>query len=214
MKAIIFDLDGTLIDSAPGILGAFAHAFSTCGLEPVVPLTSTVIGPPLRDTLRYLTGVADAHVLDQLTTAFKAYYDSAGYLETQPFPGVETMLVALASAGLDLHIATNKRAFPTQRILMHLGWNIFFKRVYALDSFNPPLPSKATLLARLLTDADLDTAQCAYVGDRQEDGLAARANHLRFYWAAWGFGAVPNPDEAVEGILLQHPDPQKLLSYT
>lgn len=211
MNAIIFDLDGTLVDSAPGILGAFEHAFSVCDLKPVVPLAPTVIGPPLRDTLRYLAGVEDPPVLDRLTTAFKAHYDSAGCLETQPFPGVETMLATLADAGLDLHIATNKRIFPTRRILTHLGWTTLFDRVYALDAFSSPLPDKAALIARLLADAGLDATQCAYIGDRPEDGLAARANRLAFYWAAWGFGVEPDRDEAVEGILLRYPDPQRLL---
>jgi len=210
-QAILFDLDGTLIDSAASILAAVAYALAHEGLSPVVPLDPSRIGPPLRDMLQCLSGATDPELLDMLTAAFKSHYDEAGCLEARAFPGVETMLATLAGAGQPMHIATNKRARPTRRILTHLGWTARFDRVYCLDDFSPPLPNKTRLIANLLADAGLDAAQCVYIGDRKEDELAARANRLTFYWACWGFDSAPTPKAAGAGILLHHPDPHILL---
>jgi phosphoglycolate phosphatase len=211
MNAILFDLDGTLVDSAPSILASLGSAFADCGLQPKAPLTSTLIGPPLRETLARLCGEADdSATLDRLTAAFKHHYDTAGYRETQPFAGIEAMLRTLAKAGVAQHIATNKRALPTGLILEHLGWSGLFDRVYALDTFDPPAPHKTALLARLLADAGLSAEECAYVGDRAEDAQAAQANGLRFFWAAWGFGAETEAGGA-PGRVLDTPDAARLL---
>jgi phosphoglycolate phosphatase len=187
---VLFDLDGTLIDSAPAILASYREAFAAAGREPVVAIDDGIVGPPLLETLRLLTGTDDVSVIDRLATAFKASYDSTGYRQTAAYAGVDAMLHRLTEAGCVLSIATNKRLLPTRLILDHLGWSGHFAAVYALDLFEPRLPHKAAMIARLLQDRGITHDQAVYVGDRSEDGESADANRLPFIAATWGYGSL------------------------
>ena len=75
---IVFDLDGTLIDSAPAILASFRAAFVHTGIAPAVAIDESVIGPPLTETLQLLSGSDDPALIGRLAEAFKASYDGAG----------------------------------------------------------------------------------------------------------------------------------------
>ena len=187
---ILFDLDGTLIDSAPAILASFQAAFAASGVTPVRPISNDIIGPPLTETLQLLAGSTDATLIARLSEAFKASYDSEGYKQTAAYAGVGTMLEALKRAGLQLSIATNKRILPTRLILAHLGWLGYFEHIYALDLFEPRLPDKAAMIARLLADHELPEGRSIYIGDRSEDGESADANALPFIAATWGYGSI------------------------
>lgn len=187
---VLFDLDGTLIDSAPAILASYRDAFAAAGLEPVIPIDAGIVGPPLLETLEMLAGTTDAGVVDRLAVGFKASYDSTGYRQTAAYAGVGEMLQRLADAGCSLSIATNKRLLPTRLILDHLGWSSHFAAVYALDLFEPRLPHKAAMIARLMQDRGIAPEQAVYVGDRSEDGESADANGLPFIAATWGYGSL------------------------
>jgi phosphoglycolate phosphatase len=187
---VLFDLDGTLIDSAPAILDAFDKAFARCGRQPVVTLAPAIIGPPLMETLALLAGTRDTDVLQSLADAFKEVYDTEGYKQTFVFPGIEDLLQSLTAAGLTLYIATNKRLLPTQRILDYLGWTQHFAGVYALDAFSPALKSKADMIGEVLRLHQLSHQHSIYVGDRDEDGQSAQANGLRFLLASWGYDGI------------------------
>jgi phosphoglycolate phosphatase len=184
---LIFDLDGTLIDSAPSILHCFGLAFSTTNTPLVAPLTHDVIGPPLMETLKRLSGSEGAKLLNTLASAFKQHYDTKGCLESVVFDGVPAMLQQLKDQGYQLYIATNKRFYPTERIIAHLDWQTFFKGVYALDYFNPPLKSKAEMIGRVVADNALAVQDCLYIGDRLEDGMSADANQMDFALVSWGY---------------------------
>lgn len=188
ISAVIFDLDGTLIDSSESILDAYRAAFLSAGREPVIPLDSSIIGPPLQQTLQQLAGEEDDEVVTNLAQAFMQHYDNVGYLKTQVFDGVDALLRDAQSAGYRLFIATNKRIRPTRLILEHLRWTDLFQEAYALDAFEPRLPSKAELIDRILMLHQLQAADCLYVGDRDEDRLAAQACDVPFFCARWGYG--------------------------
>lgn len=184
---LIFDLDGTLIDSAPSILHCFELAFTSTNTALVTPLTQDVIGPPLMETLKRLSGSEDVALLDSLAVAFKQHYDTEGYQQSVVFEGVTTMLQQLQTQGYQLYIATNKRFYPTEKIMAYLGWNTFFNGVYALDYFQPALKSKAEMIGQVVKAHGLPIKDCLYIGDRLEDGQSADANQMDFALVSWGY---------------------------
>lgn len=203
---IVFDLDGTLIDSAPAILASFRQAFAQTGITPVRAIDDSMIGPPLTETLQLMSGSDDPLLIARLADAFKASYDSEGYKATTAFAGIGDLLAELAGAGLTLSIATNKRIHPTRLILSHFGWAPFFRHVYALDLFTPRLPDKATMIGRLLSDQTIPATQAIYIGDRQEDGESADANALPFIAVTWGYGSLTLAEMRKEWRAAAQPD--------
>lgn len=206
IDAIIFDLDGTLVDSADGILTSFAGAFQICGRSLTRPLTHDVIGPPLETTLRLLVDSEAPEVIDPLAAAFKAYYDETGYRATKVYSGVSEMLQYLKKNSLPAFIATNKRKRPADAIVDWLNWRNYFKAVYAIDSLQPPAPTKGELIKYILTTYQLQAKHTLYVGDRDEDLLAATETGVHFYRATWGYGERGINATNDSGI-------QKLLSF-
>ena len=188
VTAISFDFDGTLVDSAPSILAGFDFVLREAGIAPSVPLTTSIIGPPLAQTLQILSGISDPEQLRAMAAAFKTFYDADACLQSVPYPGVGEGLAALRARGLKLHVATNKRLFPTLRILDHLGWTSYFESIYALDLAERNFASKAVMLGAQLADFGLNAATTRYIGDRDEDRHAAEANGVGFIGVSWGYG--------------------------
>ena len=199
---LIFDLDGTLIDSAPSILSSLVMVLNEAGVAARVPFSSSLIGPPLQETLSTLTGVEDPHVIRTYVESFKRFYDGDGYKQTLIYPGIAEMLTELRSSGFALHLATNKRHAPTRLILDHFGWSSLFQSVYALDMYDPRLPDKGALLKCLLEERGLSPVGALYIGDKTEDGLAAEQNDLEFIGVKWGYGDF---DAGCKWVVLDSP---------
>lgn len=188
--AILFDFDGTLIDSATSVLAGLQHALASASIEPCCALDASIIGPPLRLTLAKLAGSDEPALIDRLAAAFREHYDADGYRHTEVYDGVPAMLQALKGSGIALYIVTNKRILPTLRILDHLGWRDWFESVYALDALQPPAANKPTLVAAVLKKHELVSGRTWMVGDSEEDRRSAETNELRFFAAQWGYGGA------------------------
>lgn len=185
---VIFDFDGTLVDSAPAILDCFRKVLAAHDILPRLEIDNRLIGPPLVETMMRLTGLDDSEAINLLVNDFKQCYDCDGIFATRAYDGIEGVLHTLCSLGFHLHIATNKRTRPTHLILDHLGLTQHFDSVYTIDRVIQSYPNKTAMLGEQLSDLMLPTAYCGYIGDKIEDGLAADANELRFFAAAWGYG--------------------------
>ncbi len=196
IDTVIFDFDGTLVDSAPAILEGFRAVLAKHGITAAVPIDENLIGPPLKATLVKLTRIDDRTLLSAMVEDFKDYYDTQGYLTTQPYTGAATLLSSLGQNKLQLFIATNKREKPTRLLLEHLQWTSHFKGVYCLDSTQPAAADKGELLALLLKEEGQASETAIYVGDTLGDEQAATENCLRFYRASWGYGIWPQNESS------------------
>jgi phosphoglycolate phosphatase len=187
-RNIIFDLDGTLIDSFPGIAESLSHAVSL--VNPLLDLGDLKphIGPPLPVMLSRMWPQHDEGVRGRVLMEFRADYNSRGCLFSVPYPGIPETLQQFHSSGITLFVLTNKPETPTRRILAHLGLEHHFREVISPDSQTPPLRSKpegALLLAR---KHGLIATETLLVGDSQDDLKAAHAAGFQFLEASYGYG--------------------------
>jgi len=189
VRNAIFDLDGTLIDSLPGIRWSVDAALRGCGLPQASGDLRPLIGPPVRDILAAVSGVADTNVLDRLEQAFRSSYDSEGWRRTVCQASVLDMLWQLLTGGLELWVVTNKPAFATGKILRELKIGDFFREVVCRDSQTPPFASKAEMLIDLATGQKLDRGECLMIGDTAEDWHAAEAAGIPCAIVPSGYGA-------------------------
>jgi phosphoglycolate phosphatase len=186
----VFDLDGTLVDSIPGIDLAARAALAE--VAPGIPLPSmrTFTGPPIRAMLQRALGWKDATRLDDLEKAFRAHYDGGLWRESPAFPGVDVTLRSLHARGARLFVLTNKPAVPTRRIVDQLGWSGLFDAVVTPQSRTPSFPDKASAAVDLRDRFGLQAGSTLLVGDSADDWAAAQAAGFAFGAAAWGYGGA------------------------
>ena len=201
---VLLDLDGTLIDSAPGILGSLAAAFAELGIPlPDGGLPRTLLGPPLYRSLPALVGAERApHVL----AAYRRIYGEAGIRECVPFDGIEALLRDLAAEGVTLAVATSKAQIYAEKIIEYRGWTDLFATVGG-DTLDAARPTKADVVGEVLHRLG-GPAGAIMVGDRLHDVEGARAHGLECLGVGWGYAAPGELEEA--GALAVYPDPAAL----
>jgi phosphoglycolate phosphatase len=129
--SVLLDLDGTLIDSQPGILASCVAALRSLGHEPDAILDiKRVIGPPLEDVMKFLLQPYGDDRIAEAVLAFRQHYGDRGLLGSAPYPGIGGSLREMQQAGLRLYLATSKREVFARRILAHLELAACFDGIY------------------------------------------------------------------------------------
>ena len=196
-RTLLIDVDGTLVDSYPGIRSSFLHALEDNDIEPPSEEQLRLIaGPPMVDTLRGL-GLDEATCAAALAS-YREHYDGGGWLQAQPFEGAEDLLRSWKAAGFTLVTATSKSETSAKRLLRHFGLDGYFD-AFATASDDGSRRAKAEVVAQALSLLGADATSVEdggpterpdmlLIGDRIHDVEGAHAYGIRAALVDWGYG--------------------------
>lgn len=203
---IVFDLDGTLVDTAPDLLGALNHVLTGAGLVPVTLDTiALLIGQGAKAMVKRgleVQGIGASETeMEAYFERFLAHYAGNIAVESRPFPGATEALAALTDRGARLAICTNKRQALSDQLLEELWLSGWFTAVLGADSVPNRKPDGDHIL-RTIAAAGGDPARAIMVGDSRTDERAARNAGLPFLFVTLGYESEPvealAPDAVIE----------------
>jgi phosphoglycolate phosphatase len=200
---LLFDLDGTLIDSALGITRCAVHAFEQLG--EAVPDAATLrswIGPPLRDS--FAPRLGDPARVERAVELYRARYDVVGWTEHTVYAGIGDAVRALHAAGHRLAVVTAKNEPHARRIVEHLPFGGCFEEVIGA-TLDGRLSHKPELIDEALQRLGLDAAACCMIGDRRMDMHGAAHHAMPGIGVLWGFGDTDELQAAGAARLVEAP---------
>jgi len=205
VRALFFDLDGTLTDSKPGITRGIQHALRKRGLPvPDGEALEPCIGPPLERSFRELLGLPAAAARRALAD-YREYFDAQGWRENSVYAGIPELLGELRGHGVRLVLATAKPTVFAERILAHFGLAKHFEAVVASHLDGRRVDKEELIADALAALGGVERGEVAHVGDRSHDVIGARANGIASIAVAYGYGtaaelAAARPDALADSV--------------
>ncbi len=185
---ILFDLDGTLTDPAPGITNAIIYARKKWGLDPGSNEDYyKFIGPPMPQSFVEYWGFSleDAK---RFLAYYREYYTVTGLFENAPYSGIEDLLRRLNAAGRKLYVATSKPTDMSVRILERFGLAGYFQAIVGSDPTKSD-STKADIIRAAHARCSLDMARTVMVGDRSYDMEGAKECSIPCVGVLYGYGS-------------------------
>ena len=188
--AVLWDLDGTIVDSAPGITATLAYTFEQLRLP--VPTPAELIryvGPPILDSFRDLAGFSPAESHRALMIYREKYLDDGVY-DATVYPGIAEVLRAIHDSTIPLSLATSKPELPATLILEHTGLVRFFDIITGASQ-DEVRSAKADVVAEALVRLraiGADLSNPVMIGDREHDVDGAAAHGVPTIFVEWGYG--------------------------
>jgi phosphoglycolate phosphatase len=190
-SCILFDLDGTIVDSAPGITATLAYTFEQLGLP--VPTSAELVayvGPPIMDSFRDLAGF-DLPMAHRALEIYRAQYLKAGVSDATVYPGIEEVLREIHERGVPLSLATSKPELPASLILEETGLLQYFDVITGASEDEVRSAKKDVVEEALkrLAAIGADISRPVMVGDRIHDVDGAWEHDVPTIYVRWGYGA-------------------------
>lgn len=205
-EIVLFDLDGTLTDAAPGIVNGMRIVFDRFNIEqPDATTMRTYLGPPLAVTWREYYNFTDEQITQALSI-YREYYHDVGMFENEVFDGIPELLQKLNSDDVILATATSKPDFSATRIIEHFGLRDHFAFIGAAN-LEGTRDSKALVIEYTLEQlkANATTHRIVMVGDRHHDVHGAREHGIDTIGVLWGYGDADELTDAGVIVLAERP---------
>lgn len=205
-KLIIFDLDGTLLNTISDLGNACNHALRKEGL-PDHPLSSYnyMVGNGVRRLMERSAPDAPTETIDRMLENFRAYYDEHCTENTKPYPGMVELLLTLQEKGIDIAVASNKYQTATEKLIRHYFPDIDFVEIRGEIPGCPRKPDPSILFA-ILGNHPTPKADVLMVGDSAVDMETARRACIESAGVTWGFRPVKELNNACANHIVSHPE--------
>jgi phosphoglycolate phosphatase len=207
--AILFDLDGTLADSAEDITRALTEALVSVGLAPPAQLKMLVDGSPLEEVFAIVTkGRVDQALFSSFASAYREAYERCGHTSTSVFPGVRDTLEALSALTpkISLAVATTKRAQSANSMLEAIDLRKYFDAVVGSSGTHLPHKPAPDLLLHICDQLSVDPARALMVGDTLRDIEAGKRANMRTAAVTFGMGQAETLINARPDFVLEEFD--------
>ena len=184
ISCVVFDLDGTLVDTSPGIIESIKYASKKLNYPKLSQeQLLSFIGPSLKASFTRCYGCNDSEA-DRLTDTYRAHYRQGSLLNARPYDGIIKLCEELVNAGIQLKVATSKPQEFAEQILRHFGFERYFSVICGADMQGKL--SKADLIRSCVKELDL--SGCVMVGDTEHDAKGAAETGISFIGVSYGFG--------------------------
>ena len=195
-KHILFDLDGTIVRSDPGITKGVQKSLEHFGIYEEPENLKKFVGPPLVESYTKLYGLSLLQY-EKALEIFHEYYRSTGIFECELYEGIEEMLKVL-SVEYRLYIATSKPEKEARRVIEHFGLDKYFTFVGGSDGdFNTKRSTKAAVIEYVLKSNNIEDKTAAImVGDKVHDIVGANTVGLKSIGVLYGYGSMEEFDKA------------------
>lgn len=190
---VVFDLDGTLLDTAPGILAAVEHAIGEAGYPvPDAKVMESFIGPPVELSLERVVGMAPDEI-KRTAAIFRHSYQTDHLLKADAYEGVFALFEGLVARGIKPAVATYKRESYALPLLRHFGFDRYTEILYGSDAEGKL--TKRDIIEKCIRDAGVTSPErVLMIGDTVHDAIGAAALGVPFIGVTYGFG-FKDPEE-------------------